>query len=208
MQKPQGLSYEEIRRTILEKIPSDVGITRIEFEGPRLAIYTQKPEVLIEQTHIVGEIAGIIKKRIVVRSDPSVRAKELESEKIIKDILGEAGLIQTYFDPSLGEVVLEVEKPGVAIGKNGANLLEIVKRTHWSPNVVRSPPIPSMIIKQIRGYLYSQSKDRERFLRDTGESIFRHQYQQCGDASGDRGDDQRDRQGDCHGQSSLAEPVQ
>ncbi len=181
MQKPQGLSYEEIRRTILEKIPSDVGITRIEFEGPRLAIYTQKPEVLIEQTHIVGEIAGIIKKRIVVRSDPSVRAKELESEKIIKDILGEAGLIQTYFDPSLGEVVLEVEKPGVAIGKNGANLLEIVKRTHWSPNVVRSPPIPSMIIKQIRGYLYSQSKDRERFLRDTGESIFRHQYQQCGD---------------------------
>ncbi|MCX6642068.1 MAG: beta-CASP ribonuclease aCPSF1, partial [Candidatus Bathyarchaeota archaeon] len=181
MQKPQGLSYEEIRRTILEKIPSDVGITRIEFEGPRLAIYTQKPEVLIEQTHIVGEIAGIIKKRIVVRSDPSVRAKEIESEKIIKEILGEAGLVQTYFDPSLGEVVLEVEKPGVAIGKNGANLLEIVKRTHWSPNVVRSPPIPSMIIKQIRGYLYSQSKDRERFLRDTGESIFRHQYQQCGD---------------------------
>ncbi|HIH89272.1 TPA: beta-CASP ribonuclease aCPSF1, partial [Candidatus Bathyarchaeota archaeon] len=68
MQKPQGLSYEEIRKTILEKIPAEVGITRIEFEGPRLAIYTQKPETLIEQSHIVGEIAGIIKKRIVVRS--------------------------------------------------------------------------------------------------------------------------------------------
>ena len=92
MQKPQGLSYEEIRRTILEKIPSDVGITRIEFEGPRLAIYTQKPEVLIEQTHIVGEIAGIIKKRIVVRSDPSVRAKEIESEKIIRRSLEKRGL--------------------------------------------------------------------------------------------------------------------
>ena len=181
MQKPQGLSYEEIRKTILEKIPSDVGITRIEFEGPRLAIYTQKPEVLIEQSHIVGEIAGIIKKRIVVRSDPSVRANEAESERIVREILTEAGIVQTYFDPSLGEVVLEVEKPGVAIGKSGTNLLEIMKRTHWSANVVRSPPIPSMTIKQIRSYLYSKSKERERFLRETGESIFRPMYQQCGD---------------------------
>ena len=132
MQKPQGLSYEEIRKTILEKIPADVGITRIEFEGPRLAIYTQKPETLVEQSHIVGEIAGIIKKRIVIRSDPSVRANELEAERIVKEILAEAGLVQSNFDPSLGEVTLEVEKPGVqqpseatapALPSDGAMLL-------------------------------------------------------------------------------------
>jgi len=158
MQKPQGLSYEEIRKTILEKIPAEVGITRIEFEGPRLAIYTQKPEVLIEQSHIVGEIAGIIKKRIVIRSDPSVRSNELEAERIVKEILVEAGLVQSNFDPSLGEVTLEVEKPGIAIGKNGQNLLDIVKKTHWSPNVVRSPPIPSMTIKMVRGYIYGKSR--------------------------------------------------
>ncbi|MBN1682244.1 beta-CASP ribonuclease aCPSF1 [Candidatus Bathyarchaeota archaeon] len=181
MQQTQGLSYEEIRKTILEKIPPEIGITRIEFEGPRLAIYTQKPEILLEQSHIIGEIAGIIKKRIVIRSDPSVRASELESERIIKELLDEAGLVQSYFDPSLGEVILEVEKPGIAIGKNGSNLLDIMKKTHWSPNIVRSPPIPSMIIKQIRGYLYSQSKERERFLRETGENIYRPMYQQCGD---------------------------
>ena len=181
MQKPQGLSYEEIRKTILEKIPTDVGITRIEFEGPRLAIYTQKPETLVEQSHIVGEIAGIIKKRIVIRSDPSVRANELEAERIVREILADAGLVQSNFDPSLGEVTLEVEKPGIAIGKNGQNLLEIVKKTRWSPNVVRSPPIPSMTIKMVRGYIYGKSKERERFLRETGEAIFRPMYQQCGD---------------------------
>src|SRR5512137_997513 len=114
MQKPQGLSYEEIRKTILEKIPPDIGITRIEFEGPRLAIYTQRPEILAEQSHIVGEIAGIIKKRIVVRSDPSVRASELEAEQIVKELLSEAELVQSNFDPSLGEITLEVEKPGIA----------------------------------------------------------------------------------------------
>jgi KH/beta-lactamase-domain protein len=178
----QSLSYSEIRQAILDKIPPEVGITRIEFEGPRLAIYCHKPEILQEKGHIVGEIAGIIKKRIVIRSDPSVRMPELQSEEIIKEILEEAGLVQAYFDPALGEVVLEVEKPGVAIGKSGSNVLEIVTRTHWSPNFVRSPPIPSMTIKQIRGFLYSKSKERERVLRETGESIFRPIYQQSGDA--------------------------
>lgn len=180
-QNTQGLTYSEIRQAILDKIPPEVGITRIEFEGPRLAIYCHKPEILQERGHIVGEIAGVIKKRIVIRSDPSVRLPEIQSESIIKEILEEAGLVQAYFDPALGEVVLEVERPGVAIGKSGSNVLEIVTRTHWSPNFVRSPPIPSMTIKQIRGFLYSKSKERERVLRETGEAIFRPIYQQSGD---------------------------
>ena len=104
-----------------------------------------------------------------------------QAEDIIKEILEEAGLVQAYFDPALGEVVLEVEKPGVAIGKSGTNVLDIVRQTHWSPNFKRSPPIPSMTIKQIRGFLYSKSKEREKVLRETGESIFRPIYQQSGD---------------------------
>jgi KH/beta-lactamase-domain protein len=177
-----GLSYADIRNTIFEKIPSEIGITRIEFEGPRLAIYTQRPEMLHENKHIVAEIAGTIKKRIVIRSDPSVRESELVAEKVIKEVLKEeAGLVQSYFDPTMGEVVLEVQKPGVAIGKGGSNLLEIIKQTRWTPKVVRAPPIPSHTIKQMRGYLYSKSKERERFLRETGESIFRPLYNKSGD---------------------------
>ena len=182
MQRPQGLSYAEIRNILLDKIPSEIGITRIEFEGPRLSIYTKNPEVLMEKSHIVGEIAGLIKKRIVIRSDPSVRITELEAERVIIEIISdEAGLEQSYFDPTIGEVVLEVQKPGVAIGKSGSNLLEIVKKTRWQPKIVRSPPIPSLTIKQIRGYLYSKSKERERILREIGESIFRPMYRQPGD---------------------------
>jgi uncharacterized protein len=181
MQNSQGLTYSEIRQAILDKIPAQVGITRIEFEGPRLAIYCQTPEFLQENSHIVGEIAGIIKKRIVIRSDPSIRMGEIQAEDIIKEIIADAGLVQAYFDPALGEVVLEVEKPGVAIGKSGINVVEIVKQTHWSPNFKRSPPIPSMTIRQIRGFLYSKSKEREKVLRETGESIFRPIFQQSGD---------------------------
>ncbi|MGQ9679433.1 MAG: beta-CASP ribonuclease aCPSF1 [Candidatus Bathyarchaeia archaeon] len=182
MQKSQSLSYAEIRSSILQNIPPEIGITRIEFEGPRLAIYTKKPEMLIEQSQIISDLAGTIKKRIVVRSDPSVRVSEVEAERVIKEILPEeAGLVQSYFDPVLGEIILEVMKPGVAIGKGGSNLLEIVKRTKWSSNIIRSPPIPSMTIKQIQNYLYSKSKERERFLRDIGEAIFRPMFRNTGD---------------------------
>ncbi len=182
MTRSQAMSYVEIREAILQKIPEDIGITRIEFEGPRVAIYTKRPEVLVEQGFIVADIARLIKKRIVVRSDPSVRLDEALAEREVRAIVPEeAGITQIVFDPTLGEVTIEVKKPGLAIGKGGANLQEIVKRTRWNPIIIRSPPISSTTIKQIRNYLYSRSKERERFLRETGEKIFRSTLSTPGD---------------------------
>ena len=176
------MSYKEIRETILEKIPAEVGITRIEFEGPRVAIYTKKPEILIEQGFIIAEIARLIKKRIVARSDPSVRLDEVVAERDVREVVPEeAGVTQIVFDPTLGEVTIEVKKPGLAIGKGGVNLQEITKRTKWNPVIVRSPPIPSSTITQIRNFLYSKSKEREKFLRETGENIFRSTFIPPGD---------------------------
>lgn len=163
-----------IRQTILQYIPKEAEITRIEFEGPALAIYTKKPEILIEQSHIVTDIVGMIRKRIVVRSDPSVRLPEKETEKIIKEIVPrDAEIMNINFDPSLGEVIIEAKKPGIAIGKNGIILQEIIQQTRWRPRILRSPPIPSKIMAHVRHFLYSESKERERILRTVGERIFR-----------------------------------
>ncbi|MCJ7714086.1 beta-CASP ribonuclease aCPSF1, partial [Candidatus Bathyarchaeota archaeon] len=63
----------EISCYILEKVPKEAKVTRIEYEGPMLAVYTKNPEILIDQSNIVSEIVGVIRKRIVIRSDPSVR---------------------------------------------------------------------------------------------------------------------------------------
>jgi len=164
----------EIRRTILEYIPKEAEITRIEFEGPSLAIYTKRPEILIEQSHIVADIVNMIRKRIVVRSDPSVRLAEKEAEKIINEIVPRnAEITNTNFDPSLGEVIIEAKKPGLAIGKSGVILQEIVQKTRWRPRIVRSPPIPSKIMAHVMHFLHTESKERERILRVVGERIFR-----------------------------------
>jgi len=177
-----GKDQVDISQHILNNIPPQAEVTRIEYEGPALAVYTKKPEVLVEQSHIIADIVKMIRKRIVVRSDPSIRAKERETERLIKKIVSEeAEITNINFDPSLGEVIIEAKKPGVVIGKNGEVLQEIIKQTHWRPRILRSPPIPSKIIAHMRHFLYSESKERERILRSIGERIFRPRVYETGD---------------------------
>ena len=180
--RSSGKDQVDISQHILEKIPSEAEVTRIEYEGPALAVYTKKPEVLVEQSFVIAEIVKLIRKRIVVRSDPSIRAKERDTERIIKEIVSEeAEITNINFDPSLGEVIIEAKKPGMVIGKNGAVLQEIIKKTRWRPRILRSPPIPSKIIAHMRHFLYSESKERERILRSIGERIFRPPVYEAGD---------------------------
>jgi len=172
----------EISQYVLEHVPKEAEITRIEYEGPALAIYTKKPEVLIEQGFVITDIVNVIRKRIVVRSDPSVRLEENEVERLVREIIPkEAEITDISFDPSLGEVIIEAKKPGVAIGKNGTILQDVVRQTKWRPRILRSPPIPSKIIDRMRHYLHSESKERERILRTVGERIFRPTVLKVGD---------------------------
>jgi KH/beta-lactamase-domain protein len=172
----------EISQYILEKVPREAEVTRIEYEGPMLAVYTKKPEVLVDQSSIIAEIVGVIRKRIVVRPDPSVRLPETEAEKIARELIApEAEITDINFDPSLGEIIIETKKPGVVIGRNGTVLQEIIKKTKWRPHVLRSPPIKSKIVTHMRHYLHSESKERERILRTVGERIFRPKAFDVGD---------------------------
>ncbi len=163
-----------IRDTIVSHMPKEAEITRIEFEGPRLAIYVKNVGLLLEQSHIVTEIVNLLHKRVVIRSDPSIRLNETESERLIKGIVpAEAEVTEINFDPTLGEVVIEAKKPGLAIGKDGVTLQEIIKTTSWRPRVLRAPPLPSKIIASTRHILHSESEERSRIFRDVGERIFR-----------------------------------
>ena len=167
-------SQARIRETIVTHMPKEAEITRIEFEGPRLAIYVKNVGLLLEQSYVVTDIVNLLHKRVVIRSDPSIRLTENESERLIKGIVpAEAEITEINFDPSLGEVVIEAKKPGLAIGKDGVTLQEIIKKTSWRPRVLRAPPLPSKIIASSRHILHSESEERSRIFRDVGERIFR-----------------------------------
>jgi len=165
----------KIREIVLSKIPEDVAVTRINFEGSKLAIYVKKPEVLlIDKSYIISDIVETMKRRIVVRSDPSVRAPKEEVKAVISQVIPEEANVENLvFDDVLGEVIIEAKKTGLAIGKDGTLLQEILRKTKWIPRVLRTPSIPSKIIANIRHVLYSDTKERERALREDGERIFR-----------------------------------
>ncbi len=172
----------EISQYILEHVPKEAEVTRIEYEGPTLAVYTKKPEILADQNNLIAGIVNVIRKRIVIRSDPSVRLVEEEAEKKARDIVSaEAEVTEVNFDPSLGEIIIEAKKPGLVIGKNGMVLQEIIKQTKWRPQVLRSPPLKSKIVTHMRHYLHSETKERERILRTVGERIFRPKTYEVGD---------------------------
>ena len=156
-----GKSKLEVSQIVLQKIPKEAEVTRIEFEGPALAVYTKRPEILIEQSSIIADIVSLIRKRIVVRSDPSVRLPEEETKKTVEETVPkEAEITSINFDPSLGEVIIDSKKPGLVIGKNGAVLQKIVRETKWRPRILRSSAIPSKIISHMRYFLHSESKER------------------------------------------------
>jgi KH/beta-lactamase-domain protein len=181
---PQNSNREklEISQYILEHVPKEAEVTRIEYEASTLAVYTKRPEVLVDQSSVIADIVNVIRKRIVIRSDPSVRVQEAEAEKVAKDVIpAEAEVTDINFDPSLGEITIDAKKPGLVIGKNGAVLQEIIRRTKWRPHVLRSPPLKSKIITHMRHYLHSESRERERVLRTIGERIFRPKAFDVGD---------------------------
>ncbi len=172
----------EISQYILEHVPKQAEVSRIEYEGPMLAVYAKKPEILVEQSSVIAGIVGVLRKRIVIRSDPSVRLPEKEAERLAKEIISpEAEVTDVNFDPSLGEIIIEAKKPGLVIGRNGSVLQEIIRQIRWRPRVLRSPPLRSKIVAHMRHYLHSESKERERILRTVGERIFRPKTYEVGD---------------------------
>ena len=172
----------EISKYILEHVPKQAEVSRIEYEGPMLAVYAKKPEILVEQSTVIAGIVSVLRKRIVIRPDPSVRLPEKEAERLAKEIIShEAEVTDVNFDPSLGEIIIEAKKPGLVIGRNGSVLQEIIRKIRWRPRVLRSPPLRSKIVAHMRHYLHSESKERERILRTVGERIFRPKTYEVGD---------------------------
>ena len=169
-------TLNEIKTKILEKTPPSADITEIEFEGPEVAVYSRNPQILVDNGELVKGLAKDLRKRIVIRSDTSVRKDKKQAEKIVRELVSDEAEISTIqFDPNIGEILIEAGKPGLVIGKNGITLRKITSETFWRPNVSRAPPIESRIIKTVRNILYTDSEERKKILRKIGRRIHRKQ---------------------------------
>jgi KH/beta-lactamase-domain protein len=160
--------------TIFQHMPPEAQITRVEFEGPEIAIYTKNPAVFVENPSIIRDIAKKLKKRIVLRTDPSIRKGHEETRELILSLVpAEAGIKEIKFDDVLGEVIVKAKKVGLVYGKGRSIYNRVLVETGWRLNVVRAPPNESSTLSKIIDYMLAQSSYRLNFLRAVGERIHR-----------------------------------
>ncbi len=143
------------------------------FEGANIVLYTKDIDFFLDNKGMIKGLVDMFKKRIELRADPSVTEPQEESEKIIRKLIPEeAGTGNIIFDTNRSRVIVEVDKPGVAIGKQGEILKEIKEKTKWSPLIRRMPAIRSQLIENIRAVLYQHSDYRRKFLDKIGHRIY------------------------------------
>lgn len=162
----------DILKEILKRIPEGK-ISTACFEGANIVLYTKDKKFFLDNRGLIKEIVDEFKKRIELRPDPSIAMDLEKAEKKIKEIIPEdAGIVNIMFDPQRSRVIIEVEKPGLAIGKQGEVLKEIRTKTLWVPLIRRTPAIRSKIIEGIRAVLYKESDYRRKFLDKVGHRIY------------------------------------
>ena len=171
--------------TILTSIPKDANVTKIDYEGPRIALYTDTPRFLMENNDIISTLVNQIKKRIVIRTDEKIRKSEEDARKILDSLVPkDAGLEATFFDTTTGEVSIEVKRPWLC-QRNAEefNHTEVTEQTGWRLRIKKSTTKPSNTIKSINYQLKISSAERAKQLKSVGEEIFRPRLVQKSEVS-------------------------
>jgi len=165
-----------MRAEIESEVPADITITEVRYEGPELVIYTRDPKRFARDGDLVRKLASKLRKRITVRPDPAVLSKPEDAREQVLDVIPEeAGVTDLDFHLDTGEVVIEAEKPGMVIGRHGATLREITQEVGWTPEVVRTPPIKSSTVNNVRNFLKQERNDRRDILERIGRQIHREE---------------------------------
>ncbi|MFC7059752.1 beta-CASP ribonuclease aCPSF1 [Halovenus salina] len=167
---------EDLQTTIEDEVPNDITITEVRYEGPELVIYTRDPKRFASDGDLVRQLASQLRKRITVRPDPASLSRAEEAREQVLDVIpDEAGVTDLDFHVDTGEVVIEAEKPGMVIGRHGTTLREITQETGWTPEVVRTPPIESSTVKNVRNFLKQERNERRDILERIGRQIHREE---------------------------------
>jgi KH/beta-lactamase-domain protein len=161
-----------ILKELQNKLPRDADITEVKFEGSEIVIYTKNKDFFRNSERPVKEIVKELKKRVEVRPDLSITLDTEKAKKLIEKITPEdAGIKAVYFEPELGKVVIESQKPGLVIGKGGETFRKIKEQTLWLPKIERAPVINSEIVRAVRNLLHSEIDYRKKFLNMIGTKI-------------------------------------
>jgi KH/beta-lactamase-domain protein len=165
---------DDVQAEINAEIPNTIAISDVTYEGPELVIYTRDPKKFAQDSDLIRTLASKLRKRITVRPDPDVLTRPRDADPQLRAIIPEeAGVTDLDFYADTGEVIIEAQKPGMVIGRHGATLNEITQTTGWTPEVMRTPPIESATVSNVRNFLKQERDERREILERVGRQIHR-----------------------------------
>lgn len=173
---------QNIVASILNNIPSNSEITKIEYEGPFIVLYSKKPTVLLENQEIISKMVNSIKKRIVIRTDTSIRSSEESVNQIVRSSCSSPNEVsEILFDPALGEATVFI-KDFKTLTELSRLEMHLVEKTGWKLGWRRAPK-DMKSLKSINEILHRSSEDRMYFYKRVGEKIFRQKLSGSEEAS-------------------------
>jgi uncharacterized protein len=173
---------QNIVASILNNIPSNSEITKIEYEGPFIVLYSKKPTVLLENQEIISKMVNSIKKRIVIRTDTSIRSSEESVNQIVRSSCSSPNEVsEILFDPALGEATVFI-KDFKTLAELSQLEMPLVEKTGWKLGWRRAPK-DMKSLKSINEILHRSSEDRMYFYKRVGEKIFRQKLSGSEEAS-------------------------
>jgi uncharacterized protein len=168
-----GQNNQNIMASILQSLPKESSLTKIEYEGPSIALYSDNPAYLLNNSQVISNMVNTLRKRIVIRTDESIRKSENETIGLLNDIISkEIQADHFFFDGALGEVVIYVQNPIKLSTSIERSNYEIVDKTGWKLKFRRKPSDMN-VMQYIHKILNETSAERIQFYKDVGERIFR-----------------------------------
>jgi uncharacterized protein len=166
---------------ILQSLPQEASLTKIEYEGPCIALYSKNPSYLLQNNQLVLNMVNTIKKRIVIRTDESIRLSQDESTKLIAETIPKDAVVTgTFFDAVLGEAVIFAKKPWLILREG--NGLDLTEKIGWKVRV-RKAPQNMLPIETLYKTLAEKTSQRIKFYREVGDKIFRPKLSDQAEAS-------------------------
>jgi len=162
----------EIIERLKELLPNGI-ISRVEFEGSKIVVYTKDTEFFKSNEEYVKNVVSTLKKRIEIRVEKDLLLKEEEAKKRILELAPpDADVKDVIFEKNRSIVNIYAKKIGYVIGKGGEIVKKIREETFWQPKIERAPLIDSKIIDGIRKMMHEEVDFRKEFLNKIGKKIY------------------------------------
>jgi KH/beta-lactamase-domain protein len=166
--------FESLREEVRRLVPADMNISSIEFEGSVIAIYTNEYDKFSGNDALPRTLAQALRRRVDIRPDPAgLENPDTVKDKILAMIPASAEVFDIDFNDDTGVAMIEAVNPNEILGKEGQLLSEIKKESGWNIKVIRTPPITSKTVSDVRGYMRSQRDERHAMLKKVARNLVR-----------------------------------